>query len=109
MNKNILINSEAFQQNISDFEMHVNKVTEYLQKIDNQMKQIDGNNELWKSRVAVCIHDDHMDLQKKFDDINKELSSYVTFLKNTLANYKTQESNIDKAIENNSSNLDVNE
>ena len=109
MTKSILINSEAFQQNISDFEMHVNKVSEYLQKIDNQMKKIDGTNELWKSKVAVRIHDDHMDLQKKFDDVNEELSSYVTFLKKTLTDYKTQEENIDKAIDNNSSNLDVNE
>ena len=109
MTKSILINSEAFQQNISDFEMHVNKVSEYLQKIDNQMNKIDGTNELWKSKVAVRIHDDHMDLQKKFDDVNEELSSYVTFLKKTLTDYKTQEENIDKAIDNNSSNLDVNE
>ena len=109
MTKSILINSEAFQQNISDFEMHVNKVSEYLQKIDNQMKKIDGNNELWKSKVAVRIHDDHIDLQKKFENVNNELSSYVTFLKSTLNNYKTQENNIDKAIDNNSRLLDVNE
>ena len=109
MTKSIIINSESFQDNITEFETSVKNVADYLEKINNQMDKIDGTNELWKSKVALEMHNDHIELKKKFEKVNTELSGYVTFLKNTLQKYKDEETSINNKIENNSSDLDVNE
>jgi uncharacterized protein YukE len=107
--RNILVNAESFQGNINSFEDSVNRIAELFESISNQMQKVDGTNELWKSKVAVNMHNDYIVLEKKFEEINVELQSYVVFLKNVLESYEKQENNIDTAIEDNSSLLDVNE
>ena len=109
MTKSIIINEQSFQDEITRFETSINNIKDYLDKIDKEMDNIDGNNDTWKSKVATNIHDDHLELKKRFNNINTELSSYLSFLKKTLEDYKIQENNINTAIENNSSLLDVNE
>ena len=107
--RNVMINSEAFSEDISNFETHVNNIVEYFEKISRTMSNIDGKNDLWKSNTAVLMHDDYQELEKRFEKINVELLAFVIFLKDTLSNYEIEESNIDKAIDENSSILDVNE
>ena len=107
--RNVMINSEAFSDDITKFETHVNNIVEYFEKISRTMSNIDGKNDLWKSNTAVLMHDDYQELEKRFEKINVELLAFVIFLKDTLSNYEIEESNIDKAVDENSSILDVNE
>lgn len=104
-----MINSDSFQEKINRLEEKVNNVADTLELICNNMKQIDGTNDNWKSDTALAMHDDYIELEKNFQKINVELYTYVIFLKNVLEDYVEQERNIDQAVENNSPNLDVNE
>ena len=108
-NRSLIINGDSFQSKINTIEDKVNKVAETLELISNNMKQIDGTNDVWKSETAVEMHNDYIELQKNFEKINVELCTYVIFLKNVLESYTEQENNLDIAIEKNSDNLDVNE
>ena len=107
--RSIMINKDSFQEKISRLEEKVNLVANQFETIGKNMKQIDGTNDNWKSKTAVAIHDDYMRIENDFSQINVELYTYVLFLKNVLEDYVSQERNIDKAIEEESPYLDVNE
>ncbi len=109
MNRNITINKEVFSEDINRFEEKVNKVTECLERISNNIGNVDGSNELWKSDTAVAMHEDYLELEKKFRKINVELNTYVIFLKETLERYEEEENKIDQAIIDNNGNLSINE
>ena len=109
MEQSIVINSEGFSNSINSFEIDVKKVEEKLNNITNIMKEIDGQNETWKSKVGTKVHEKYTEIEKKFEEINKELNNYQTFLKTTLEDYKREENKLEKSIEDNSANLDVNE
>jgi len=109
MEKIIKIKSEQFSSNIQKFENKANDIADCLEKISTQMMNIDGTNNTWKSKNAELIYDDYKNLEKQFEKINVELCSYVVFLKDTLSEYEKLESQTDKKIDDNSSNLDINE
>ena len=109
MNRKITINKEAFSEDINKFEEKVNKVTECLERLSDNIGSVDGTNELWKSDTAVAMHEDYLEIEKRFKKINVELNTYVIFLKETLEKYEQEEQNEEKKIADNSSNFTINE
>jgi hypothetical protein len=109
MEKIITIKSEQFADNIQKFENKVNDIADCLERISNQMSNIDGTNDIWKSKNAELVRDDYKELEQQFQKINVELCAYTIFLKDTLAKYEDTESKIDKKVDDNSPDLDVNE
>ena len=107
--RNIIINSDSFQDSINNLEIKINNVSECIQNIDKNMVQITGKNEIWTSETALLMHDDYVEIEKEFEKINTQLATYLEFLKKTLEDYKTEEESINRLIEDNASYLDVNE
>ena len=106
---NIILNKEVFANSIEEYKKKVKKVEETLHNISNIMKEIDGENSTWKSEAGVAIHQRFSNVEKKFDQINAELTVYEVFLTETLDSYTKEEDKQEKVVEQNVSYLDVNE
>ena len=109
MNRKIIINQSVFSEVINKFEEKVNKVTECLERLNDNIGSVDGTNELWKSDTAVAMHEDYIEMSNRFNKINVELNTYVIFLKEVLAKYEQEVQNENIKINDNSSNLNINE
>ena len=109
MNSNIMINSEAFEDYITKFDAKIGEIEDTLYELSNTMKVIDGNNEIWKSKTAVAVHDKFKEVESNFEGIKNELGIYSLFLKDVLQDYKDEEEREETRIDNNDSYLDVNE
>lgn len=109
MDSNIMINSESFQDQINKFDAKTGEIEEILNTMSRTMKEIDGNNDTWKSKVGQKIHEEFVDVEKNFEKINAEFSVYSLFLKDVLEDYKMEEEKQEKSIEDGSNYLDVNE
>ena len=106
--RNIIIDSVAFSDSITKFEEKIGKVEETLQNISNIMKNIDGENDIWKSDTAVAIHEKYSNIEKNFEKINTELKTYSIFLKETQSEYIAEEEKQETALENYSEDLSIN-
>ena len=109
MAHSIIVDSDSFSSNINSFEETVKNVEALLKRMSEIMKEVDGENETWKSKSAQLVHEDFSQIEGGFEEINTKLTGYVTFLKDTLENYEKEENKLEKSIEDNSLNLDVNE
>ncbi len=109
MNSNIMINSESFQEQIEKFDAKTKEIQEVLETMSRTMKEIDGTNETWKSKVGERVHNDFVDVEKNFEKINAEFSVYSLFLKDVLEDYKMEEEKEEKSIEDGKNYLDINE
>ena len=109
MDSNIMINSEAFEDYITKFDAKLVEIKNTLSSLSNTMKEIDGNNETWKSKTASAVHDKFSEVESHFEEINNELSVYSLFLKDVLEDYKNEEGREEKRIDTNDRYLDVNE
>ena len=106
--RNMIIDSDAFLEDFGEFDKKIGKVEETLYQIDNLMKQIDGENELWKCENAVLVSDSYSKLAETFKKINAELNVYSIFLKETQEEYVTEENKQEKSIEKYSEELSIN-
>lgn len=109
MSHSLIVNSESFNSSISKFKDTTLKVKEILESITQLMKEIDGENETWKSKTAVSVHEKYSETESRFKDINETFERYNKFLTTTLEDYQKEEKKQVVSIESQSDNLDVNE
>ena len=74
--RSLIIDGNSFQDNITRLEEKVNLVADTIDLINNNMKLIDGTNDVWKSDTAVEMHNDYLEIQKSLDSINVECVRY---------------------------------
>ena len=109
MNSNVMINSEAFENYITKFDAKLIEIKTTLTNLSNTMKEIDGNNDTWKSKTAVAVHESFSEIESHFEEVDEELNVFSLFLKDVLEDYKNEEEREEKRIDTNDSYLDVNE
>ncbi len=109
MSHSLIVNSESFNSSISSFKDTTLKIKEILDSITELMKEIDGDNETWKSKTAVSVHEKYKETELRFKDINETFEKYNKFLITTLEDYQKEEKKQEVSIDSQSDNLDVNE
>ena len=109
MNSNVMINSNAFEEYINKFDSKLNEIEDTLRALSNDMKEIDGENDTWNSKTGKLVHERFSNVEKNFDSINTELSIYSLFLRDVYEDYKDEEENEIKKLNDNDSYLNVNE
>lgn len=83
------------------------KVKDILINIENIMKKIDGNNDVWVSKSSIAAYEYFLNISKKFPDINNKLLEYSQALQGTIDSYEANEQQINTYIENNDDKLTV--
>ena len=109
MNSNIMINSEAFEDYINKFDSKLVEIQDTFNSMSIDMRDIDGESNIWKSKSAKLVHDKFANIEKTFEAINSDLSVFSLFLKDVLEEYKEEQENEIRKLDNNDSYLDVNE
>ena len=109
MGQSLVVNSESFESSIDSFSKDVVKISETLDKIKNLMKDIDGQNSTWESKVGVKLREKYQTVEDGFEGINEEFKKFEAFLRNVLQDYKTEVEKENKSINDNSSDLNINE
>lgn len=109
MESNLKVKSESFEDKLNQFKEKRTKIEDTLNEVCTIMKEIDGENDTWKGKTAKRVHDSYQTTELRFQDINAKLKSLETFLNQTLNSYKQEEEKEEKSINENISNLNINE
>mgnify|MGYP004666284827 CR=1 FL=1 len=103
----VITSSEDFEKIIAQLESTIPIIDEIFQDESNKMLTVD-NTEVWMGPTQQIITEKYNDLAKNYKPFVDGLSTYIRFLKNTIANYKKQEEIINQNIEINETNINVN-
>lgn len=107
MSKIIITNSKEFERIINELEYTIPDIENSFKLQDRNFSMIDGTDS-YRGNCQESISNKYREFKKNYDPIQETLRNYIKFLKITLNNYKEYESTIDKTIENNLENLNVN-
>ena len=78
-------------------------------ELDNKLAILDGQDQTWKGKAQEAFYEHYTGVSSHFPDIIDQLNSYVLFLAETIENYEKRDQAMDKDIDDNKNNLDVNE
>ena len=106
--QNITINTGELQKKVNSFSLKVSKVEEIFNNINSIMKDIDGKNDVWRSKNALLVANYFSNIQKEFSDVNEKFSNYKQFLIDTMNNYEEEHKRINQNFDNNYQNFDIN-
>lgn len=98
----------------SKFENIIKTLKESLLRIDNNlkaekemMKKIDKT-DIWSGVVQEKIYSKYIELSSCYNTVVESLGTYIKFLDNTIFNYKDAENILNRSIDKNMDNLNVN-
>ena len=107
MSKVIIKDSKKFEKIINDLENTIPAIENSFSTQDRNFGMIDGTDN-YRGSCQEVISRKYSDVKKNYDSIIETMKNYVKFLKITLNNYENYERNIDKTINDNLDNLNVN-
>ncbi len=109
MANNVYMNSEALDLINFKLEDKTKKLDDLYKELNNKLSILDGNSIVWKGKAQEAFYEHYTGVSSHFPDIIDQLNSYVLFLAETIENYEKRDQAMDKDIDDNKNNLDVNE
>ncbi len=106
-NLNLEINSAALEAVTNKIEATSNKIEEIFNKIDNTMKEL-YNSETWSGDANDAYYKRYQELSAFFPKINTGLDTYISFLRTTNENFVNAENSINRQVDTNEVELNVN-
>ena len=107
MSKVVITDTNRFESIIGDLENTLPTIEDVFASQNNNYRTIDGT-DVWKGETQEVISNKYDDLTKNYEPICDSLRNYIKFLKITVSNYKNYENTVNKTIENNETELNVN-
>jgi uncharacterized protein YukE len=104
----IMVETNSFENSISKFREHAKKLDELFKKMETIMKDVDGENSIWKGKTATIVRDKYRETESKYSDITDEFNDINEFLQTTLDAVNKEHENENKILDENSDNLDIN-
>lgn len=108
MNNSLKVDTEALEKVVSILEKKISNLKDIYDDIDKKLQNINGDTELWKGKVQESTYNYYLEISKDFPKTIEELNKYKSFLKNVITKHKDQNQSINKDIDNNGINLDLN-
>jgi len=105
----IIIKEQEFRDIINNINKEIDNLEKIYEEINNKAKRLDGNDEMWKSDTQKVVYDYYVSISKDFPSNINRLKSLSSYLNTTLENYINEEKGIDKDIDEDASNLSINE
>ena len=103
----VITDTDRFESIVTELENTLPAIEDVFASQNNNYKIIDGT-DVWKGSTQEVISNKYDDLSKNYEPICESLRNYIKFLKITVSNYKNYENTVDKTIENNETELNVN-
>jgi uncharacterized protein YukE len=108
MKNNINFDSAKVIEILSKLEDKRNELSDIYEAINIESHKINGENSNWEGKGQQKFYNSYKSIANNFEPINEELITCHEFLMDTIEKYMTTEENINKSIENNKKDLDVN-
>jgi DNA repair ATPase RecN len=100
---------ENLQGLIDKLDDKINKLEEIYTDITKKLEVLNGEDNIWKGTAQAKLYEYLVEMEKEFPVTISDYRKYKDFLQTTLDNYKKGEETHEKAVEDSSDNLDVNE
>ena len=85
-----------------------NEIADIFNKEKTNAEKINGSTNTWVGKTQETIYKKHKQLSDNYDQILETLDIYLDFLKNTRESYVAMDKAINRNIERNTNELDVN-
>ena len=109
MNSKVIINDSAkFRDVIVTLRKSYNRIKESFDSEKVNINKLDGDNSVWKSRSQDIFFEKYSRLVNQHEPIEESLNNYLLFLEETINKYEEFEKEVDKNIDTNLENLNVN-
>lgn len=105
---NIEITENEFRKIIAALDNEINKLESIYNDINNKAQKLDGNDEMWHGNTQVAVYEYYESISKDFPDTVDRIKSFRDYLQTTLDNYINAEKSIDKDVDTNQENLNIN-
>ena len=106
-NQIIISDTFEFQRLIDILNSSLDRINDLFEKEKLEMENINAT-DIWTGEVQKRTYDKYQQLSKSYDSVSESLGIYIKFLQNTVDQYINAEETIDRNIETNSDNIDVN-
>ena len=99
--------SGKFESIIGNIEQSANKIAEIFERANTNMEKINGT-DTWSGPTQEECYNKYKELSGNYGNINKSLTTYVNFLRQTISDYIKTEHALGSDINTNANNFDVN-
>lgn len=107
MSKVVITDSNRFERIINELEKTIDDYRDVFSLQNRNFSMIDGT-ENYRGQCQEVISRKYNDVKKNYQEIDDALVNFIKFLKMTLKKYKDYEREIDKAVDRNEEELNVN-
>ena len=106
---NIVIKEDEFRSIINDLDKEITNLENTYNDIKVKGNTLDGSNDIWNSETQKVVYNYYKSVSDKFPSNIERFKSLSEYLKTTLNNYIEGEKSIDKDVDTNASELNINE
>ncbi len=103
----IMVETNSFESSIDSLRKNAKKLDELFKKMEKIMKDVDGENSIWKGKTATIVRDKYKETESKYTEITDEFNDINQFLQTTLDAINKEHENENKILDENSDSLDV--
>ena len=107
MKKILITDYNQFNEVILNFEKSLANIKEVFSNENKNFEKINETS-IWTGKTQKVIYNKYKLLANNYEPIEESIQIYIDFLKNTLQEYKDNEDYLNKNLELNDENLDVN-
>lgn len=107
MESGIVIDTNKLKSIEKSLENDVKLVEERFANINNIMKPISDNSDVWKGKTSSKVYEKFAVLSKNFPVITEQLNSYVEYLKCVVDAYEQADETVNTSIDSNNDSLTV--
>ena len=107
MSKTTIKNDNEFEKIIRDLERTIPAIEDAFELQNRNFRMIDGTDN-YRGKCQQAISEKYNEVKSNYETIDEALINYIKFLKLTLNNYRHYEATLNRSLDENSENLDVN-
>lgn len=107
MASNMYMDTENMDVLSISIQKKIKQISDIQKQIKDKLVKIDGNNNIWKGKNANTFVELYKKVVDDFGPTITELDNYNLFLISTIENYETIENNINRDLEKNAENLEI--
>jgi uncharacterized protein YukE len=105
---NLDFNKEGATQILTELREYTEKIKDIFDEVDFMMEAINGEDDTWKGKSQEAFYENFKTISGKFPTIAEDLDRQNDFLEETIENYQNRETHINKNIEDNTGDLNIN-
>ena len=106
--KGMYINADRLKSLAAQLRTKIDAIKSCYNDMNTVIREIDGSNDNWQGEKQKKFNDTYVVLSSEYGPNVDKLEEFYTFLCGVIREYEERETDINKDIDNNDKNLDIN-